>query len=150
MSSSPASWSRDTLTSNCFSKIAEKLLQQLVTEPTDRVPVTRALYSLPHPASYRASRPSPFNSVVSGVGVQEVFYRDIASTDWLQSLLTWYQVHLLPLGLWLHRTNLQGPACSQIYRYISWTDPGFLSGWLVTEKSHVAGPTDLPRLSADL
>ena len=69
---------------NSTQKIVVNLLQQLVTEYTDRAPATQpctvasatgyrvyrpgtgytAFYSLPDPTVYRVIRPSPFNSVL--------------------------------------------------------------------------------------
>ena len=74
---------------NSTQKIVVNLLQQLVTECTDRVPATQPLYSLhappPLPTGYRVIRPSPLNSVDSGAGRQQVS-TNMASSDRLQSL----------------------------------------------------------------
>ena len=113
---------------NSTQKIVVKLLQQLISEYTDWVPAKQpctvasttgyrvyrpvtgytALYSLPHPTSYRVFRPSPFNCVDSGAGRQQTsttygFNRPVTeSTDQpalkrllhisrLQSLTAFYQ-----------------------------------------------------------
>ena len=76
---------------NSTQKIVVNLLQQLVTECTDRVPATQPLYNLPRPpcppppTGYRVIRPSPFHSVDSGAGRPQVS-TNMASTDRLQSL----------------------------------------------------------------